>query len=173
MNPNEFIRRMKRLGDELRRLPGDIAVLAADEFDQNFERQGFFGEAWKTSKRVEGYAARNKPAGSILINTGALRRSIKYSVSGNTIRFASNVEYAQIHNEGGTINHPGGTAYFVSKKRGKAVFVSNRVERRFKYRLPRTKPHDISILQRQFIGEHPKLDSEIDKLVNEVFNILR
>jgi len=39
---------LKRIEKAFQDLPYDIAVLAADEFDLNFERQSFFGEKWMT-----------------------------------------------------------------------------------------------------------------------------
>ena len=38
-----------------------------------------------------------------MMNTGTLRRSIKYTITGTTIRWTSNLPYAQIQNEGGKI----------------------------------------------------------------------
>jgi hypothetical protein len=58
-----------------------------------------------------------------------------------------NIDVAATHEFGMTLNHPGGTAYFV--RDGKAVFVSN--EAAAGKDLPRTKPHKIDIPQRSFI----------------------
>ncbi len=142
-------------------LPSDIAVLAADEFDKNFERQSFFGEEWKPSKYVK-KQGRTK----ILILRGNLRRSIKHKVTGPTITFSSNVPYANIHNSGGVINHPGGTAYIYDKKKKKSIWIPNR---NATADMPRTKPHKIPIPKRQFIGEHQKLEKQIEKyILNEI-----
>lgn len=76
----------------------DIKVELGDEFDQNFERQGFFSEKWarrKSPVRNEGRA--------ILTNTGQLRRSIQSRTTENSITFYSDLPYAEIHNEGGEI----------------------------------------------------------------------
>lgn len=59
------------------------------------------------------------------------------------------VPYAKIHEFGGTINHPGGTAYFVSSELGRAVFVSNASA--LADRLPRTRPHAIPIPERSYM----------------------
>lgn len=71
----------------------DIRVDLTDEFDRNFERKGFFSEKWKP--RLHNY-----PRGSLLLVTGALRRSIKSEVVEDGVRFTSAVPYASIHNEG-------------------------------------------------------------------------
>ena len=172
MNLNSFIDKLKNLEKSLQHLPGNIAVLAADMFDQNFEQQGFFGDAWKPSKRIKTQYRRELKRGSTLTQTGALRRSIRYQVNGMQIVFSSIVPYAKVHNEGLTIDHPGGTAYF-KKKDGTTIWVSNRVANRMKSKnidLPRTKAHEIPMPKRQFIGDHPILRAEIEKHIMETIN---
>lgn len=75
----------------------DIKVELGDEFDKNFERQGFFSEKWARRKSPL------RPGGHILVDTGALRRSVKSRVSGQNITFYSDLPYASIHNDGGEI----------------------------------------------------------------------
>ena len=81
-----------------RQLLEDIRVALVDEFDQNFRRKGFFGKRW-TPRRY------HNTKGSLLVQTGNLRRSIKASLTENGVRFTSAVPYAALHNEGlkGTI----------------------------------------------------------------------
>lgn len=74
----------------------DIRVELADEFDRNFERSSFFGEEkWPKSTRPG--------AKTPLIDSGALRRSVRGTVRRNTVQFSSSLPYASIHNEGGTL----------------------------------------------------------------------
>ena len=79
------------------RILRDICVELTDEFDRNFERGGFFSEAWsrRRSPMREGRAT--------LVDTGNLRRSIKSESSETGIRFYSDLPYAGIHNDGGEI----------------------------------------------------------------------
>jgi len=58
-----------------------------------------------------------------------------------------NIEIAAAHELGATINHPGGTAYFIGAD-GMAHFVSDATATRA---LPRTKPHKIVIPERSFL----------------------
>ena len=81
----------------IRRILKDIQVDLSDEFDKNFERQGFFSESWARRKSP------TRPGGHILVDTGTLRRSIKSTTDGSSISFSSTLPYAEIHNEGGTI----------------------------------------------------------------------
>lgn len=74
----------------------DIKVELSDEFDRNFERQGFFSEKWKRRRA----SARNN---ATLIDTGKLRRSITSKSDATSITFYTTEPYAAIHNEGGEI----------------------------------------------------------------------
>lgn len=81
----------------IRRILEDIRVDLSDEFDQNFERQAFFSDAWSRRKSPV------RPGGHILVDTGRLRRSIQSRVDDSSITFFSTEPYASIHNEGGEI----------------------------------------------------------------------
>jgi Phage virion morphogenesis family. len=80
----------------LKNILSDINTEIADEFDRNFERKGFFGQPWAPRKFHN-----NK--GSVLMQRGKLRSSIRAKVSGNAVSFTSSLPYAEIHNEGGEI----------------------------------------------------------------------
>lgn len=79
------------------RILKDIRVEMTDEFNKNFERQAFFSEAWERRKSPL------RPGGPILVDTGALRRSIGSRITENSITFYTTLPYAAIHNEGGEI----------------------------------------------------------------------
>lgn len=74
----------------------DMRVELSDEFDRNFERKGFFSDKWKP--RAHDYAR-----GSLLLVSGAMRRSTQGQVSGDGVRFSSSLPYTTLHNEGGKI----------------------------------------------------------------------
>lgn len=75
---------------------GDMRVELSDEFDRNFERKAFFSDKWKPR-------AHDYPRGSLLMVSGAMRRSAQGQVSGNGVRFSSSLPYTALHNEGGKI----------------------------------------------------------------------
>lgn len=120
----------------------DMRVDLSDEFDRNFERKGFFSDKWKPR-------AYDNPRGSLLMVSGAMRRSTQGVVSGNGVRFSSSLPYTALHNEGGKIT------------------VTDKMKRFFWYKYMRTKDEAwkrmalmktgkiISIPQRQFIGDGP------------------
>ena len=81
----------------IRHILSDIRVEIGDEFDKNFERQGFFTKAW---------ARRKSPIrgdGHILVASGDLRKSVQSRSDATSITFFSSSPYASIHNEGGEI----------------------------------------------------------------------
>ena len=86
-----------RLDTLVRGILRDIEVELTDEFDRNFERQGFFSEKWQ---RRRGPVRQGR---SLLIDSGELRRSIRTRLDGRSVTFGSDLAYAAIHNEGGEI----------------------------------------------------------------------
>lgn len=83
----------------LDRILKDIQVDLTDEFDQNFEREAFFNEAWARRKSP----VHGSRSGHLLVDTGALRGSIHSEVKGDSVFFSSDLPYAGIHNDGGEI----------------------------------------------------------------------
>lgn len=88
---------MNDLAIVFRRILKDIQVDLKDEFDKNFERQGFFSEKWER-RRSPLRAGR-----ATLVDTGGLRRSVKSRVTADGVTFYSTHPAADIHNEGGDI----------------------------------------------------------------------
>lgn len=92
---------LTRMNEDVRRIVSrilkDIQVEMSDEFDKNFERQAFFSEAWARRKSP------TRPGGTILVDTGGLRRSITSRSTEKSIIFYTTHPAAEIHNEGGEI----------------------------------------------------------------------
>lgn len=85
----------------------------------------------------------------------------RYEKQGTTYKFVWGIDletipYARIHELGGTIEHPGGTPYRVIG--GRAIFVSKANGAG----LPTTKPHNIEMPARPYIGPSMKAFNEID-----------
>lgn len=99
---------------------------------------------------------KKKLSGGVLnVVSGRLRRSIFHkvestatSVTGRVLQ-SSDVPYGRIHEFGGTIKHPGGTAYLFDKRVGAPFFVGN--DKIIASALPRTKPHDIKMPERSYM----------------------
>ena len=93
-SPNKMDKKIQFI---IKNILNDIRVEMTDEFDQNFEREDFFSEAWQRRRSP------TRPGGHILIDTGQLRRSIQSRTTDNSITFYTNLPYAEIHNDGGEI----------------------------------------------------------------------
>lgn len=140
------------------RILQDLRVELTDEFDRNFERKAFFGDRWKP-RRSEG-------RGTLLLVTGTLRRSIRSSVVGDGVRFTSQVPYATVHNEGGTIAQ--NVRAHQRRRHGKTHDV-------------RAHQRRINMPQRQFIGDGPDtrriiksvIDDNLQQYNNELTKALR
>lgn len=146
-----------QLNGLVKTLPGQIGAVALESIDNNFRSQSFFGTPWKPRAVQKGNEGR-----AILVQSGRLRRSFKLQNSGLNIVLFTDVEYAEVHNEGGTI---AGTVTVSehsrsNKKRGGG---SSKVREH-------TRQVNTTIPQRQFMGEHPMLDKEIDSLLERELN---
>lgn len=139
----------------VRRILSDIRVELGDEFDQNFERQGFFAEKWQRRKSpIRG-------DGHILVASGDLRKSIRSRSDDHSITFYSDLAYAGIHNEGGEIK------------------VTARMKRFFWHKYYETKDEfwkamalmkvgkTIKIPRRQFLGMAPEVETEVRKIIED------
>lgn len=136
--------------------------------EKNFSAQG-------RSPRWEGLASstlakrrRDKKTGKILQVTGVLAASVRTATSPSVAIIGTNLKYARIHQYGGTINHPGGTAY-IPIKSGLMAFIKNNDPRAAK--LPRTRPHPIQIPARPFLSIQPDEVKKMAGLVQKFYSI--
>ena len=107
--------------------------------------------------------------------TGRLAGSIVSGRSGSLRRrIGTNLEYARIHETGGTINHPGGTYYGIGAG-GRAYFMSETKAAQVRQRggfLGRTKAHAINMPKRPYLVPtlaRTKADGSIDKWFGGAF----
>ncbi len=132
----------------------DIVDIAATEakhfFEDSFENQGFTDtafEAWPKTHR----------GGRILVDTGYLKNSIiTFEQSLKRIVIGSDAEYAEIHNNGGTIP--------ITPKARKFFWWMYRMtgDTKWKYMALHKGSHFV-IPKRQFIGESQTLMDKLDK----------
>lgn len=162
----------------IRTILSDIRVDMADEFDKNFERQGFFSEAWARRKSP------TRPGGSILIDTGTLRKSIQSKSTGSSITFFSTLPYASIHNDGGEIKvtrkmkryfwhkYCATTGSFGRKKNGerrgdkRTVQLSTEAEF-WKHMALMKEGKSIKIPRRRFLGVSPEVEKTVKEIIEE------
>ncbi|GAB6010811.1 phage virion morphogenesis protein [Viscerimonas tarda] len=183
--------------DELikNKMPNRAGRMAVQHFRNNFRESGFVDgglHPWKKSKRQE---SGKKSAGSnyktLTSGRNHLMMSTRYVASSGAVTIINNLDYASIHNDGGTINsHPAVTPkmrkfawaqYFkaLGVKKGKKLSKNMTIpEDAAKWkRLALTKKTKLNIKivmpKRQFIGDsrelqykiNAKLDTELEKII--------
>lgn len=109
MQIQDFSHHLQHLQDNLKRqlehdLPRKLGSIAVRLFKENFQKESFFGRAWKEVKRrlqgVKGAAGRRK----ILTGpTGNLGRSIQFTPHDGSVVIHSDLPYASAHNDGTSI----------------------------------------------------------------------
>lgn len=137
--------RMLAAGADLLPFYKQVAQLVRSSVLENFEVGG--RPKWTPLKAATIKRKRGKT--SILVDKGILK-GVTAQADAKSARVGvqpAAKAYAAINQFGGTINHPGGTAYF-PKKDGEIVFVSNA---RARPSMPRTKPHRITIPARPYL----------------------
>lgn len=144
LDPNEL---KKTLLDDLR-------VELSEEFDRNFERKGFFSDKWKP--RAHDYAR-----GSLLMQSGAMRRSTQGEVSGGGVRFTSSEPYTALHNEGGKITVTGKMKKFFWAK------FKETGEAGWKYMALMPVGRVIEVPERRFIGDGPETKRIIETVIKD------
>ncbi|MEE3448445.1 MAG: phage virion morphogenesis protein [Bacteroidales bacterium] len=158
----------------LKQMMREIAVSLGDLFDKSFETKSFGGKAWP--KRILNLK------GSLMMQSGALRRSINAKVSGFKITFTSNLPYAKIHNDGGKIKvtakmkryfwamHKQYSKKVKKRKNGtvmKASLKNNELAEFYKAMALKKVGSEITIPQRQFIGNAPEVEIRIKKITDK------
>lgn len=157
----------------------DVKVELSQEFDKNFERKAFFETKWKDRKR--------HGKGTLMVKSGKLRRSIRAKTGATSVTWTSSEPYASIHNEGGEITvtkkmkrffwakyyELGGKIKY--KKNGQMSKASTNVsEEAVFYKALALKPvgSKISIPERRFIGNHPKVKQTVESVIKENLNTI-
>lgn len=156
--------------------PDVIGTLAVNHAQDSFVDEGYTDvqfQAWKEVKRRQ--TGKGKPRDQtrpILSDTGDLKDSIRYEKSGQLVLIGTDVKYAKIHNEGGTITLPERSETFKrerhtsGKKKGKFSGGTTSGQG-FTF-----KESKITIPQRQFIGKSKQLEQQIkDKITRDLKRI--
>ncbi|MDR0537360.1 MAG: phage virion morphogenesis protein [Tannerellaceae bacterium] len=186
MNIHEFsnlIAQKRRELDALlrRTLPVKVGNMAKAHYQDNFRNQSFTDngkQPWpKTRRQLSGDKSAASNYGALLSSRNHLYSSVKYTPSDYRVRVANDLEYAAIHNDGGTTNPTvtpkmrrfAWAMYFKHKKgmlpdaAGKWKALALTKKSRLTIRIP----------QRQFIGESAELNEQIrNKIDSEINNIL-
>lgn len=166
------------------RLPRRVGVIAVNHFNQNFRDAGWRDNGlhpWKETRRQREGTGADASRTPLISSAPHLSRSIQAEPSPGQVRITNPVQYAAIHNYGGTINtHPTVTkkmrkfawAKFYKlagvKKGGKIP--KDLPDEALKWRaLALTQKAKLNITadipQRQFIGDSAELRDKVDKAI--------
>lgn len=145
------------------RLPDIIGTEVVNSSLDNFRSESFFGEKWEERKD-------KKNKRKLLIKTGTLQRSprIVSSMIGHVV-VGSDIPYASVHNNGGTINRTARSETFVRNR-----FKNGTKKGLFKRGTTAGqgmtfKAYSYSMPVRKFLGSHPKIKSHLLKVIKEEF----
>ena len=188
MTDKEFIEHLKRLQPELERLisrtlPVKIGAKAKSLFQENFRKGGFQDgglHAWQITRRQLLGKGADAQRGPLLSSRQILYKSIAYTPEQGAVTIYSNVKYAAIHNEGGTVvSHPritpkmrrfawaryyesgGGKKGHNGQETGdaamwKALALTKKSTLTIKSKIPK----------RQFMGSSRELNSAVEQIIN-------
>lgn len=157
------------LKQELNKLPRIAKDLGVSFFKSRFRAQGWLDttfQPWAKRKKTD----KRRPGRAILMDRGKLRNSIRGEVRGTDIVFGSDVPYAKIHNEGGTIGKHARSETFVRNRTKKGKFKRGTTAGRgFSF-----KASSHTMPQRQFMGNSAHLNKliirKIETTVKKVFS---
>ncbi|SHK69561.1 phage virion morphogenesis protein [Epilithonimonas mollis] len=174
-----FVRMRRALGPTFtNKIVSEFGTIAV-----NFSKERFVKKNW-INETAEAWTPRKRKArGSLLVKTARLKRSIRKISSGDGyVIIGSDVPYAKIHNEGGTISK---TATVKAHDRKRTVrTVSSKTGKKLKRRvdtgdISRVKAHtrkmNLTIPKRQFMGESKELENRtrshlrlrVDQILNQ------
>ncbi|MTK53282.1 phage virion morphogenesis protein [Paludibacter sp.] len=103
VDTRDFIRKCDAISKAYSRMPNEVAAIAV-----NFSKERFVEQAWldvtKTKWRPLKRKRKGNRSNTVLVATGRLKRSIrKIYADTNRVIIGTDVPYAEIHNNGGTI----------------------------------------------------------------------
>lgn len=134
---------VQSLQDLFRRLPNWIGTEAVNFYKDSFTRQAFIDhnvEKWAKRKNDK---PSKRGSRAILVQSGALRRSLRFKVSGNRILVFTNIPYAQIHNEGGDVTGVRSVGSYQRKKPKGGKTTVKAHTRTVNYKMPQRKFMDV------------------------------
>jgi phage gpG-like protein len=150
--PNIFEKHAKQIQAMMPDLIVELTVNAMNFFDKSWDNQGFTNRTvkpWKKSFERDG-TVKDKT----LVETGTLRRSLRTETTVSQGTVFTEVEYAKIHNEGGTIKATQSVRSHTRKtKKGKATIKAH------------SRTINTTMPQRQFMGESHTLDQLSEKII--------
>ena len=173
-----FDKVLKNLQMVERELPKMVANDTKNYFLNSFKTESWDGKAWELPKRRKKKNPKGRDLSRILIQSGKLRRAVANSLKEATwevIRFdVTDVNYAGIHNEGGTIQIKERSQTLRFARHGeKGVRFTRKKKDTIAMARVQIKASQAKIPQRQFMGqtnELTKIQTErITKIMDRIW----
>ena len=167
----DFMRRMDAVSKAYERLPNEIAAIAVKFSKERFRDQAWLDntrEPWKQRSRKRVGKSRSQ---TLLVDKGRLKRSIrKISASPTRVVIGTDVPYAQIHNEGGTIKGVVTVKQHNVRSYNRKAYTRQRAGRSESIKAQNIKGHSVKthrrkmntrIPARPFIGQSEALEQQL------------
>jgi phage gpG-like protein len=165
VNTTDFVRKLDALTKAYKNIPTEVATIAV-----NFSKDRFRNSNWLDDDREKWQKLKHPRTGktgkpsnnqTLLVKTGRLKRSIrKISATEDKVIIGTDVPYAQIHNEGGTI-----TGAAIVKTHAVKSHTRTRKGRKETVKAHIVKAHsrkmNVKIPKRQFMGNSYTLQKRI------------
>lgn len=160
MTPEQFSQRLTRMNEQLKKamdndIPKIVANRATQMFKQNFREEGFFGKKWKEVQRRQTRTITLKSGKKKIVTVGKGvmgRRKIltgRTGALGRSIRWKVEPGKAIIYND--------------AKNKDNKEYASAHNEGTTNA----GRSHNVHIPQRQFIGDHAKINEMVKKTIEE------
>lgn len=174
---NDFLRKVDAITKAYDRFPNEVAAIAVRFSKERFRQQDWLDESSHPWKKRKIYRKGKKRSQTLLVNTGRLKRSIrKISANSKQIVIGTDVPYAEIHNNGGTINASVTVKQHIIKAHQRKASSRVRAGRAETVKAHDVKQHSVQshirkmnlhIPARPFIGNSAALEQQIvDHLTN-------
>ena len=159
---SDFTNKIDALSKAYSKIPNEVAAIAV-----NFSKERFRDQAWldkskdKWKPRAQRRKGGAKKSQTLLVDKGRLKRSIrKIHADENTVIIGTDVPYAQIQNDGGTINQT-----VTVKSFNKKSYSRTRKGRKENVKAHTVQSHsrkmNLKIPSRRFIGSSYTLERRI------------
>lgn len=166
---NDFFKKINKLKKLYERFPEGAGIEAENFSNERFVRKNWVDRVvvpWKKPEPPPDWVPKkwHKKRGSLMVQSSILKNSVRViATTRNSVTVGTGVEYAQIHNEGGTINQTLNIKKHSRKRKDRTSNVK-----------AHTRKRKIKIPQRQFIGESALLMRRIERYVQrEITAILK
>jgi len=167
----DFRRRMDAVSKAYDRMPNEIAAIAVKFSKDRFRDQAWLDNTRQPWKQRASSRPGKRRSQTLLVDKGRLKRSIrKISASPSRVVIGTDVPYAQIHNEGGTIKSVVTVREHDIKPYRRKAYTRHRAGRSESIKAQNIRGHSVKTHQRKmntkiparpFIGQSEALERQL------------